>query len=48
MMLKSLIRVDLNGKILRNALLNAFVDYNQKSRFKDVKVFFDIDPKSVI
>jgi primosomal protein N' (replication factor Y) len=47
-MIKSLRRTDPNGKILRNALNNAFVDYNQKSRFKDVKVYFDIDPQSVM
>jgi len=47
-MVKSLRRTDPGGKILRNALMNAFVDYNQKSRFRDVKLYFDIDPQSVI
>jgi len=47
-MIKSLRRSDPSGKILRNALNNAFVDYNQKSRFKDVRVYFDIDPQSVM
>jgi len=47
-MIKSLRRTDPNGKILRNALMNAFADYNQKSRFRDVKLYFDIDPQSVI
>ncbi len=47
-MIKSLKRVDPNGKILRNALMNAYVDYNQTSRFKDVKIYFDVDPQSVI
>jgi len=47
-MIKSLRKVDPNGKILRNALNNARVDYNQKSRFRDIKVYFDIDPQSVI
>ena len=47
-MIKSLRNTDPNGKILRNALLNAFIDYNQKSRFRDVKIYFDIDPQSVL
>ncbi|MBK8945193.1 MAG: primosomal protein N' [Ignavibacteriae bacterium] len=47
-MIKSLRKSDPNGKILRNALMNAFVDYNQKSRFRDVKLYFDIDPQSVV
>lgn len=47
-MLKSLRKTDPNGRILRNALMNAFTDYNQKSRFKDVKIYFDVDPQSVI
>lgn len=47
-MIKSLRRTDPSGRILRNALNNAFVDYNQKSRFRDVKVYFDVDPQSVM
>ncbi len=47
-MIKSMRKSDPNGKILRNALMNALVDYNQKSRFRDVKLYFDIDPQSVV
>ncbi|MDX1700013.1 MAG: primosomal protein N', partial [Melioribacteraceae bacterium] len=47
-MVKSLKKSDTNGKILRNALYNAFSEYNQRSRFKDVKVSFDVDPQSVM
>lgn len=47
-MIKSLRRTDPGGKILRNAIMNAYIDYNQRSRFKDVKVYFDIDPQSVM
>ena len=47
-MIKSIKKIDPNGKILRNAILNAFADYNQKSRFSDVKIFFDVDPQSVM
>ena len=41
-------RIDPSGKILRDAVENAFIDFNQKSRFRDVKLQFDIDPQSVI
>lgn len=47
-MVKSLRQTDPGGKILRNALLNAFVEFNKLSRFKDSKIYFDIDPQSVI
>jgi primosomal protein N' (replication factor Y) len=47
-LIKSLKRVDPNGNILKNALFNAYADYNQKSRFRDVKIYFDIDPQSVM
>ena len=29
-------------------LTNAFTDYNEKSRFRDVKIYFDVDPQSVM
>jgi len=47
-MLKSLRKVDPNGRILRNALNNAFVEFNRISKFRDVKIYFDIDPQSVL
>lgn len=47
-MIKSMRKSDPNGKILRNALMNTLVDYSQKSRFRDVKLYFDIDPQSVV
>lgn len=47
-MIKSLRKSDPNGRILRNAILNAYSDYNSTSRFKDVKPYFDVDPQSVM
>ncbi len=47
-MIKSLRKTDPNGKVLRTALMNAFTDYNEKSRFRDVKIYFDVDPQSVM
>ncbi len=46
--IKSNRKRDPSGKILRNAILNSYIEYNQKSRFKDVRVIFDIDPQSII
>ena len=47
-LLKSLRNVDPSGKILRNALMNAYVEYNRDSKYRNVKVYFDIDPQSVL
>ncbi len=41
-------KVDPSGKLLRSAILNSYIEYNQKTRFKDVKVILDIDPQSII
>jgi primosomal protein N' (replication factor Y) (superfamily II helicase) len=41
-------KVDPSGKILRSAILNSFTEFNQKTRFKDVKLIIDIDPQSII
>jgi len=38
---------DAGGAILRKAILDSFVEFNKKSRFRDIKLFFDIDPQSV-
>ena len=46
--IKSSRKYDPSGKFLRNAILNSFIDFNQKSRFKDVRVIIDIDPQSII
>lgn len=41
-------KIDPGGKILRKAILDSFVAFNRKSRFKDVRLIFDVDPQSVI
>lgn len=41
-------KYDPSGKILRSAILNSFIEFNQKSRFKDVKLIIDIDPQTII
>ncbi len=39
---------DPGGKELRQAILDAYVDFKQKSRFRDVRLTIDIDPQSII
>ena len=47
-LIKSHKKFDLSGRQLRNAILNSFIEFNQKSRFKDVRLIIDIDPQSII
>jgi len=39
---------DPGGKILRNAILNSMIKYNQKSRYRDIKLYIDMDPQNII
>lgn len=48
LLVKSKRLTDPGGNILRNAILDSFIDYNRKSRYKDVRLIFDIDPQSLI
>ncbi len=41
-------KIDPSGKLMRNALLNSYIEYNQKSKFRDIKPVIDIDPQSII
>jgi len=45
---KSSKKKDPSGRLLRNAILNSYIEFNQKSRFKDIKPIIDIDPQSII
>jgi len=47
-LVKSLRQTDPGGKILREAILNSYTEFNRKSRYKDVRLIYDIDPQSVI
>lgn len=47
-LIKSYKKFDPSGKLLRNAILNSFIEFNQKSKFKDVKLLIDIDPQSIL
>jgi primosomal protein N' (replication factor Y) len=46
-LIKSLKKTDPGGKILNRAVLEAFVNFNRKSRFKEVKLFYDVDPQNI-
>jgi primosomal protein N' (replication factor Y) len=39
---------DPGGAVLRKAILDSYVEFNRKSRYKDVKLFYDIDPQSIM
>ncbi len=39
---------DPGGRELRASILNAYIDFKQKSRFRDVRLTIDIDPQSII
>ncbi|MEJ5261179.1 MAG: primosomal protein N' [Ignavibacterium sp.] len=47
-LIKSLRKTDPSGKLLRKAVLEAFSEFNRLSRYKDVKLFYDIDPQSIM
>ena len=47
-LIKSPKETDPGGKILRKAILDAYVVFNKKSRYKDVRLIYDVDPQSII
>ena len=47
-LIKSPRQSDPGGKILRKAVLDSFTEYNRGSRYKDVRLIYDVDPQSVI
>lgn len=47
-LVKSHRKIDVGGKILREALFESLIEFNQKSRFRDVKISIDVDPQSII
>ena len=48
LLIKSRRDLDPNGRILRTAILNTFIEFNKISRFRDVKLIIDIDPQSMM
>lgn len=47
-LVKSYKRKDASGRVLRNALLETYILFNQKSRYREVKLIIDIDPQAIM
>ncbi|MBI9070908.1 MAG: primosomal protein N' [Melioribacteraceae bacterium] len=47
-LIKSFRKIDPSGSVLRKVVLDSFIEFNKRSRYRDVRVFFDIDPQSVL
>jgi len=47
-LIKSIKENDPGGAILRKAILESWIEFNKKSRYKDVKLFYDVDPQSIM
>lgn len=48
LVIKSSRKTDAAGKILRTAILNSLVEFNKRSRYKDVRILYDVDPQSIM
>jgi primosomal protein N' (replication factor Y) len=47
-LIKSSKEADPGGGILHKAILDSFVEFNKSSRYKDVNLFYEIDPQSIM
>lgn len=47
-LIKSYKDKDPGGAILRKAILDSWTEFNKKSRYRDVKLYYDIDPQSIM
>jgi len=47
-LIKSNKEKDPGGKILRKVMFDSYVEYNRKSRYRDIKLIFDVDPQSLM
>jgi primosomal protein N' (replication factor Y) len=47
-LIKSSKENDPGGAVMRKAILESFVEYNKKSRYRDVRLINDVDPQSVM
>jgi primosomal protein N' (replication factor Y) len=39
---------DPGGKVLHKALFSAFAEFSRKSRYRNIRLFYDVDPQSVV
>ncbi len=47
-LIKSIKEKDPGGAILRKAIMESWAEFNKKSRHKDVKLYYDVDPQSIM
>ncbi|MFO7526167.1 MAG: primosomal protein N', partial [Ignavibacteriaceae bacterium] len=47
-LIKSTKENDPGGAVLRKAILDSFVEFNRKSRNRDVRLIYDVDPQSIM
>lgn len=47
-LIKSFKDKDPGGSVLRRAILDSWTEFNKKSRFRDVNLFYDVDPQSIM
>lgn len=47
-LIKSFKDKDPGGAILRKAILDSWTEFNKKSRYRDVKLYYDVDPQSIM
>jgi len=47
-LIKSTKENDPGGAVLRKAILDSFVEFNRKSRYRDVRLIYDVDPQSIM
>ena len=48
LLIKSDKESDPGGKVLQKALFSAFAEFNRKSRYRNIRLFYDVDPQSVV
>ncbi len=47
-LIKSSKEKDPGGAILRKSILESWIEFNKRSRYKDVRLFYDVDPQSIM
>lgn len=47
-LIKSTKENDPGGAVLRKTILDSFVEFNRKSRYRDVRLIYDVDPQSIM
>ncbi len=47
-LIKSFKDKDPGGAILRKAILDSWIEFNKRSRYRDVNLFYDVDPQSIM